>query len=523
MENVTEPESYEWLRGVETPLLWRPANLEAPLAVYDHLLSQEKRLASRHKEFTFTHFVVKLLLGCELFVTENNGTAALLELDRLEHELNRLDIVSHNIFYKEVRRAQWHVTLASRAFLLARLGKLEDSKQIVGDNFDPVSTFTNIEFGGLYGIKSLAFLEYGEPTEALRWAKDAIHVNPREPEWHLLAGRAMESLRKKSTRFSGLPKEEINYFKKAVDLSDRTNYALYLARIYEQAIRATVQHYAHDTTFKSSPLYQEIGNLTRTTVELYRKILESHKNCSETQIRCLNGMLKLPRQYLNEDEMKTIIDKISKEANKSKKFYSAAASFYLKIERSNRKALTFFEKGSDHGDHRCAMNALRLRVKMRQDFDVEGSLLYLVKRAEDDPVYHEDALVHLGSFYLFRQRNLADAMNTFLPVIERNPTSHFMSNHVPMFLRTIQPMNLFSILLNELRVAEVEPGITPLHSLVKLKFMRILKKYHKPLTQKNVDIHLIDKLFRASDSLDPNHRRMLKKRRMRLRNTSFVH
>ncbi|KAG8320910.1 hypothetical protein J6590_058067 [Homalodisca vitripennis] len=301
---------------VESPFVWGMSALlvKESSNILERLLEKQDVVEEHYEQFKWSHFVIQLLLSYEL-CNSGNQSEAVKKIESCEAELTRLDRIGCNErFYLRMRRPLWHLTLASRALLFATISNFEVDldylDQEMGQKYN-LTLFSDEERASLYGTKTICYLEYGYNgnMEALKWARKALETDPSEAEWHFLTGKCMGRVRRCTRKFSGVPREEVEMIEKAVSLNPNPKYIMYVAQVYQQSASAAFIHHRGDENFYRSSLYQAINNMNKKAVELYQQALVFRPNCSYTYIRCLNGMLKLPRKYLNLAQLRKMVDK----------------------------------------------------------------------------------------------------------------------------------------------------------------------------------------------------------------------
>uniref|UniRef100_A0A1B6IGP4 Uncharacterized protein n=1 Tax=Homalodisca liturata TaxID=320908 RepID=A0A1B6IGP4_9HEMI len=487
---------------VESPFVWGMSALlvKESSNILERLLEKQDVVEEHYEQFKWSHFVIQLLLSYEL-CNSGNQSEAVKKIESCEAELTRLDRIGCNErFYLRMRRPLWHLTLASRALLFATISNFEVDldylDQEMGQKYN-LTLFSDEERASLYGTKTICYLEYGYNgnMEALKWARKALETDPSEAEWHFLTGKCMGRVRRCTRKFSGVPREEVEMIEKAVSLNPNPKYIMYVAQVYQQSASAAFIHHRGDENFYKSSLYQAINNMNKKAVELYQQALVFRPNCSYTYIRCLNGMLKLPRKYLNLAQLRKMVDKVTMVAPNNTMFLHSAGVFYLKMDYDAKKALKFFEMASDQGNYGASMDAIRLRFRMNEQYNPVGRLRKLIEKFSARP-HHEDAVSQLGSFYLFIVRDLERALEAYNLILEKDPESRAMMVHKPIFVRMTRPINLFEVLVNEVRVYELKER--PLDEKLKDGFMSLVAQYFPSLLELEVDTQMIHRLIQES-------------------------
>uniref|UniRef100_A0A1B6KBK3 Uncharacterized protein n=2 Tax=Graphocephala atropunctata TaxID=36148 RepID=A0A1B6KBK3_9HEMI len=355
-----------------------------------------------------------------------------------------------DVMYERIGPALEHVIQATRAHMLFYRGDLVTSKEIATD-IQPVREMSPQVLAGIEGIKTKFLMTvYSSKaiTIILGVSQKAMELDPDFANWKYLTGKLLRRERKENC--TDITEEELHYFEEAVKLERNPKYLVF----YAQAC----QEMANFLTVQKDEDTEQIENLLRKAVDLYRECWSLKNDSAAISRRVGNGMMKMRTDIGDLALAKEALLKAI-ELSPCPITYHSLGKFYYIHEKDDEKALEYYDKTSP----RFGLGET-IRLKMIQDpnYDPYDLVQKLKTEASPTKAKRDNVLVDLAWYYLFYKRDLDNAADYIWTILSREQNTYRLENfwsYVFCINNKEQKFNLVKILVNELliRLQNSEP------------------------------------------------------------------
>uniref|UniRef100_A0A1B6DCG4 Uncharacterized protein n=1 Tax=Clastoptera arizonana TaxID=38151 RepID=A0A1B6DCG4_9HEMI len=321
-----------------------------------------------------------------------------------------------------------HVLSATEIFIFLRSNKtIREKQNFVEDarlNMKSFSNMTNEEKACIHGMKSsvFGFFGLGGNLKALNEAKAALGLDSQEAEWWFISGKLMGRIRRIIK--SDIDEEEIKMIEKAVELdNENLIYKVFLADVIREYTSAIFRKTKNQVDLNTYELEKDIDNLYQKALDLYLYCIEKLPSCIKSLSRCAIGLVKLPKKYSSKYfniAEEAIIMSLELHPNCPYVHHIAGMIYHKKRTFQDlEKALYHYEKASEFKNFAASLDFLRLKCYLNPDLDPYEDLMKY-KTMYKEKYLQIQLKCHLGSYYIFKKRDILTAIQYFNEVLEKD-------------------------------------------------------------------------------------------------------
>uniref|UniRef100_A0A1B6MKH9 Uncharacterized protein n=1 Tax=Graphocephala atropunctata TaxID=36148 RepID=A0A1B6MKH9_9HEMI len=484
----------------ESPFIWKPRQgkpVDEPRIAIIRLQKKDKEIRDVNT-FKWRNFILQLVISYELF-KEKEISQALEKLEDLKKNLAmKANSTSEGWLFISIENALWHVITASKAFLLLENNLIDEAYKLISE-IQPVHTMKRASQAGIHGIRAAVFMEYGHRgnVKGLGEAMKAVEIDRTNGEWHFLLGKCMGRIRRVSKCYELVDPLEVKAFNTAVNL-DKINahYKVYLAQtIRERAFR----EFKIKKPKMGTELHKKIQKSFYASYHMYIKAREEQPNCPHLLTRCAFGMMKFPFHMVDLKFIRESIDKASDLAPENPMTHHVKAMYHERFLVDAEIPLEAYEKAAALGNFGAAMDLVRMHYKLKHT-NIEEELEIIAEHFEE-PCQRQVAYMQAGSYNLFIKKDLVGAVKFYKKVIDIDPESYAMEFHKPLFFPLKKPVNMFDVILEELKKNTDMESFSLEEKKVLRSFMIINRvRLNNPAEQEILDVQKVIEMSRCYSS-----------------------
>uniref|UniRef100_A0A1B6DN35 Uncharacterized protein n=1 Tax=Clastoptera arizonana TaxID=38151 RepID=A0A1B6DN35_9HEMI len=468
VDNHTEDSCTRFsFEGIESLFKWEPHifnPFETSEDVVSRLLEKQEEIVLE-SDFPWRSFIIKLVISYELY-RQDNLKESIENINECISILKDCELCIDYI-YKRITKALWHVALGLKAFLLQE-SKLSREAEKILKMITPIEQMDVPNKAGIYGIKSAVLLEYtfNASEEALLTAKEAVKLDPDQPEWHFLCGKSCGTRRRVYMVFEGLDDFEKRELQQAVQLATvksfkNLRYLLYFGNMFREYGFEIFKTNIQQPTFFHSNLYDIHLSLNTKARNTYKTVLKLQKDDPRIMARCCFGLLKLPTREVDFELIKFNIEKAVSIAS-SNKMVLHVYGRYLEYTEDYKNALKYYKLSSCYGacmnfiklNYRLSKEKIELQKKENKKIDYNelynplDDYMELLENFKSTP-RRQETLCQIASYYLFQKKDIMNAINYCKQVFMENINAYHLKKFRPNFLIVFEPIDLMKIIVKE--------------------------------------------------------------------------
>ncbi|XP_067000576.2 uncharacterized protein [Anabrus simplex] len=346
----------------------------------------------------------------------------------------------------------------------------------------------------VWGSRAAVYMEYGYDgnTKSLDYIERAIKLDENEAEWHFLLGKALGRLRR-INRSRDVPQEkEINALQKAFDLTGYVPYMLFLAQVYRET--ASTLYRCHKDDFQMFKAKCE--NMNDRAYTLYKNALALRKDCSHVNLRCAQGILKMPREYRNMELVSSCI-KTALHLGPTNPMAHHVAGHYYWEKKDLEKARQHYRKAAESGVYGAYMDLIRLDNRTVPNYDPVPEFSRMLERFKKEKPLLLKTYVLIGSYWYFVKNDFKEAFKYWKKPLSESPTSDSVTAHTSLFLRMHTPVDIRDIVFNEAQLQLKTESISPEDSELMLDLVQEYSKGRPLNSSKSLRKKVLDEIAEA--------------------------